>query len=116
MAQTAARAAIEKGGVDPVALEVGGHVFLTDIFLIVSGDSERQVRAIADAIDDAMVEKGIRPLRREGAAQGRWVLMDYDYCVVHVFNSEDREHYDLERLWADCPKVQLDLPEASLDL
>ena len=111
IARTAARAAFDKGGIDPVALDVGEHVFLTDIFLIVSGDSERQVRAIADAIDDAMVEQGVRPLRREGATQASWILMDYDYCVDHIFNAEEREHYDLERLWADCPHLDLDLPQ-----
>ncbi|MBV7363782.1 ribosome silencing factor [Actinomycetaceae bacterium TAE3-ERU4] len=110
LAGAVALAADEKGALDPVALDVSERVYLTDIFLVLSADSDRGVRAIADAVDDTMLEHGIKRLRREGVEQAHWVLLDYDHLVVHIFIQEEREFYNLERLWGDCPRVELNLP------
>ena len=103
----AAVAADDKGGVDPVALDVSGPLPLTDIFLIVTGRNERNVSAIAGEIEDKLIASGVKPLRREGKAEGRWVLMDFGDLIVHVFHEEDRLYYGLERLWKDCPVLPL---------
>ena len=107
----AALAADDKGGVDPVALDVSGPLPLTDIFFIVTGRNERNVSAIAGEIEDKLIASGVKPLRREGKAEGRWVLMDFGDLIVHVFHEEDRLYYGLERLWKDCPV--LPLPEVA---
>ena len=106
----AALAADDKGGVDPVALDVSGPLPLTDVFFIVTGRNERNVSAIAGEIEDKLIATGVKPLRREGKAEGRWVLMDFGDLIVHVFHEEDRLYYGLERLWKDCPVLAL--PEA----
>lgn len=106
----AAHAADSKGGEDLVALDVSGPLPLVDVFLLVSGRSERNVDAIAGEIEDRVNESGVKTLRREGRGQGRWVLLDFGDVVVHVFHEEDRMYYSLERLWKDCPVVPLDLP------
>ncbi|HEU5223782.1 MAG TPA: ribosome silencing factor [Candidatus Lumbricidophila sp.] len=109
----AVRAADATGAEDPVALDVSLPMPFADVFLIVTGNSERNVIAIADAIEDAL--GGRRPdisiteptsaLRREGRDAGRWVLLDFNDLVVHVFHREDRLYYGLERLWLDCPAI-----------
>ncbi|MFF2369365.1 ribosome silencing factor [Agromyces sp. NPDC058110] len=101
----AARAADSKGGDDLVALDVSGPLPFADVFLLVSGNSERNVIAIADAIEDSLREAGVPTLRREGHGTGRWILLDFGDLVVHVFHPEDRLYYGLERLWLDCPAV-----------
>ncbi len=73
--------------------------------MIATGRSDRQVRAIADAIDEALRAAGEKPLGTEGTEEGRWVLMDCDDVIVHVFLREVRQHYDLERLWSDAPRI-----------
>jgi ribosome-associated protein len=103
-----ALAADEKQGVDPVALDVSGPLPLTDIFFLVSGRNERNVLAIAGEIEDKMIEAGVKPLRREGRTEGRWVLLDFGDVVAHVFHEEDRMYYSLERLWKDCPAIPLE--------
>lgn len=108
----AAAAADSKQGEDLVALDVSGPLPLTDIFLLVTGRNERNVQAIAGEIEDKMIEAGTKPLRREGRAEGRWILLDFGDIVVHVFHEEDRMYYSLERLWKDCPTIPLDLPVA----
>lgn len=107
-----ALAADAKQGVDPVALDVSGPLPLTDIFYLVSGRNERNVQAIAGEIEDKMIEAGAKPLRREGRAEGRWILLDFGDLVAHVFHEEDRMYYSLERLWKDCPAIPIDLPVA----
>jgi ribosome-associated protein len=102
-----ALAADEKQGVDPVALDVSGPLPLTDIFFLVSGRNERNVLAIAGEIEDKMIESGVKTIRREGKAEGRWVLLDFGDLVVHVFHEEDRMYYSLERLWKDCPAIPI---------
>ena len=105
---TAALAADSKQGIDLVALDVSGPLPLTDIFLLVSGRNERNVVAIAEEIEDKLLEAGVKALRREGRAEGRWVLLDFGDLVVHVFHEEDRMYYSLERLWRDCPAIPLE--------
>jgi len=105
----AARAADAKQGDDIVALDVSGPLPLADVFLLVTGRSERNVLAICDEVEDRMIEAGAKPLRREGRSEGRWVLLDFGDVVVHVFHEEDRQFYSLERLWKDCPVIPVDL-------
>src|SRR5690606_12532689 len=105
----AALAADDKQAFDPVALDVSGVMPFSDVFLIVSGRNERQVKSIADAVEERMLEHGAKRLRREGAGEGRWVLLDFGDLVVHVFHEEERLYYSLERLWSDCPVIPLDV-------
>jgi ribosome-associated protein len=110
--QVAALAADSKQGEDLVALDVSGPLPLTDIFFLVTGRNERNVQAIAGEIEDKMLEAGAKALRREGRAEGRWILLDFGDVVAHVFHEEDRMYYSLERLWKDCPAIALELPVA----
>jgi ribosome-associated protein len=109
--QIAARAADDKQADDLVALDVSEPLPLTDIFLLASGRSERNVVAIAGEVEDKMLEAGVKTLRREGRAEGRWILLDFGDLVVHVFHDEDRQYYSLERLWSDCPTIPIELPQ-----
>jgi ribosome-associated protein len=106
----AATAADSKAGEDLVALDVSNPLPLADVFLLVTGRSERNVVAIAGEIEDKLIEAGYKPLRREGRAEGRWILIDFGDLVVHVFHEEERVYYGLERLWKDCPVIPIDLP------
>lgn len=106
----AALAADAKQGEDLVALDVSGPLPLTDIFFLASGRNERNVQAIAGEIEDRLLEIGVKALRREGRAEGRWILLDFGDLVAHVFHEEDRMYYSLERLWKDCPAIALELP------
>ncbi|MBO0984810.1 ribosome silencing factor [Rathayibacter sp. SD072] len=107
----AATAADSKGGEDLVALDVSGPLPLVDIFLLVTGRSERNVVAIANEVEDRLIASGRKPLRREGRSEGRWILIDFGDLVVHVFHEEDRMYYSLERLWKDCPTVPFTLDQ-----
>ncbi len=106
----AAAAADSKAGEDLVAIDVSNPLPLADVFLIVTGRSERNVVAIAGEIEDKLTEAGHKPLRREGRAAGRWILVDFGDLVVHVFHEEERVYYSLERLWKDCPVIPIELP------
>jgi ribosome-associated protein len=97
----------DKKAMDVVVLNMSHASSITDYFLICSGGSERQVQAIADAIDDQLKQSGITSLGVEGYREGHWILMDYGDVIVHVFSRETRDFYDLERLWANAPKVDL---------
>ncbi len=110
----AAIAADDKQAFDPVALDVSAVLPFSDAFLLVSGRNERQVHAIADAIEERMLEHGAKRLRREGAGEGRWILLDFGDLVVHVFHEEERIYYALERLWRDCPVIPLGLERAEV--
>jgi ribosome-associated protein len=103
-----AEAAAEKKATDVLALDVGQTLVVTDYFLIATGSNDRQVHAIADAIEDALREAGAKPIGREGERELKWVLLDYGDFVVHVFQAAEREFYRLEKLWSDAPR--LDLP------
>jgi ribosome-associated protein len=93
-----------------VILDVSKQLVITDHFLICSGNTDRQVKTIADEVERALSTGGVKPYRREGEREGRWVLLDYVDFVVHVFHKEDREYYDLERLWADAPVIEFEDP------
>ena len=108
----AARAAARKKADNIIAIDVSERLALTDVFLILSGDNDRQVRALVDAIAEAMLKAGARRRQCEGLEEASWVLIDYSDIVVHVQQAEAREYYALERLWKDCPRI--DLPEAAL--
>jgi ribosome-associated protein len=108
--QHAWQAAWAKGATHPVALDVSDRLAITDIFLIVTGRSERNTQAIADGIEDDLHLAGHKLIRREGKAEGRWVLLDFGELVVHVFQEDERTFYQLERLWRDCPVVPLEQP------
>ena len=110
MLQIAANAAASKGGEDLLALNVSEPLPLVDIFLLVTGNSERNVAAIADEIEDRLLEAGHKRLRREGRQEARWILLDFGDLVVHVFHEQERVYYGLERLWKDCPVVPISLP------
>jgi ribosome-associated protein len=114
MLQIAARAADAKSGEDLVALDVSGPLPLVDIFLLVTGRNERNVAAIADEIEDRLIESGHKRLRREGREESRWVLLDFGDLVVHVFHEQERMYYGLERLWKDCPVVPIEIPAHSV--
>jgi ribosome-associated protein len=113
LVNVAAAAADSKQAEDIVALDVSGPLPLTDVFLIATGRNERNVVAIAGEIEDKMLEAGAKTLRREGRAEGRWVLLDFGDVIVHVFHEEDRMYYSLERLWKDCPVLPLDVAGAA---
>lgn len=109
LVQLAAAAAADKLGENLVALDVSEPMPLTDIFLLVSAKNERQTGAIADEIELRLQKAGTKVLRSEGKAQGRWILLDFGDVVCHVMHEEDRMYYSLERLWKDCPVIQLDV-------
>lgn len=89
---------------------------MTDYFIIVDAESEVQVRAIAEGVQEELEKQGVPALRREGWQDARWVLLDYGDAVVHVFRTPDREYYDLERLWGDAPRLVLDEKQEALVL
>lgn len=103
LALAAAAAADDKKALDPLILEVADVLAVVDLFLLVAAGNERQLTAIVDAIDERLEGLGRRVLRREGSAEGGWVLLDYGDLVCHVMTTEAREHYALERLWGDVP-------------
>ena len=107
LATAAARAASDRKAQEIIALDVSSQLVLTDVFVIASGTNERQVGAIVDAVEEALFKLGAKALRREGKTQGRWVLIDFGDVVVHVQHAEDRVYYALERLWRDCPVIEL---------
>jgi ribosome-associated protein len=115
-AKTAIAAALDKKAIEPVLIDVCGRASYADFIAVVSGRSDRQVDAIADGVCTAMAEHGRRPLGREGARNGRWVLIDFGDVVMHVFYHPLREVFDIESLWIDAPRVKLNIPaEARAD-
>ncbi|MDO5727945.1 MAG: ribosome silencing factor [Bowdeniella nasicola] len=112
--ETAASAALSKNATNVIALDVAQRLPLTDAFVIATGDTERQVQAIVDAVEEAMHKAGVRRLRSEGYAQGRWVLTDFGDVIVHVLHRDEREEYALERLWAECPARHFSEEETSV--
>lgn len=107
LAVAAAQAASDKLASDIVALDVSEQLVITDVFVLCSAANDRQVRSIVDAIEERLHGLGSKPLRREGEAEGRWVLLDFGDIVVHVQLAEERIHYAIERLWKDCPMIEL---------
>jgi ribosome-associated protein len=109
-AMRALELALDKKAVEPVLLDVRELCSYCNYQLVLSGRSERQVEAIADAIAIGMKAAGVRPLGTEGAKGGAWSLIDFGDLLVHVFHHPVREHYDLEGLWIDAPRVPLEIP------
>ena len=107
LVRTAAEAASDKLAENIIAFDVSEQLVITDAFLLCSAPNDRQVRAIVDEVEDKLRDIGVRPVRREGERDGRWVLIDYAEIVVHVQHEEERAFYALERLWRDCPTIAL---------
>ncbi|TDC62972.1 ribosome silencing factor [Actinomadura sp. GC306] len=111
LVRIAAEAAGDKLADDILAYDVSEQLVITDAFVLCSAPSDRQVRAIVDEVEKRLREEaGARPVRREGEREGRWILLDYADIIVHIQHEEDRMFYALERLWKDCPA--LELPES----
>ncbi len=111
LAKVAAEAALDKIAEDVVAIDVSDRLALTDVFVIATAANDRQAGAIVDEVEMRLREQGVKPVRREGGREGRWVLIDFADVVVHVQHVEERGYYQLERLWKDCPSVDLDAIE-----
>lgn len=111
--QIAASAAIEKLGTDLVAIDLSEQMLLSEVFLLVSGQNERQIDAIADEVERHLSLVGEKPARREGSEH--WILLDYEDLVVHIQTEEIRRYYMLDRLWNDCPTIPLDAVKAAED-
>jgi ribosome-associated protein len=107
LAVAAAEAAADKLAEEIIALDVSEQLVITDAFVLASADSDRQVRAVVDAIEEKLRNLGAKPVRREGLKEARWVLLDFNELVVHVQHADDRQFYALERLWKDCPVIEL---------
>lgn len=102
-----AEAAHARKADDVVGLDVRNLSSFADTFIIATGTSDRHVRSVADAIEAVLKAHGDVPLGIEGYEEGRWVLIDCTDTIVHIFQREVREHYDLERLWSDAPALEL---------
>lgn len=110
IARVAAQAAADKLAQEVIGLDVSEQIVITDVFLVCSGESERQVSAIVGAVEEELLtQRRRKTLRREGERDSRWVLLDYGDVVVHVQHAEDRAFYALERLWRDAPVLGLDI-------
>lgn len=108
----AAEAAADKLAQEIIAYDVSEQLVITDAFVLCSAPNDRQVRSIVEEVEERLREQGgVKPVRREGERDGRWVLLDYADVVVHIQHEEERGHYGLERLWKDCP--QITLPETA---
>jgi len=109
----AARAAADKQATDIVILDVHELIVITDFFVICTAGTQRQVRTVIEEIERSIRVIGEKPMRREGEPGGGWWLLDYVDVVVHVFGEEERDYYDLERLWSDVPRLEWQEPEAA---
>ena len=107
LAVAAAEAASEKLGEEIMAIDVSDHVVITDVFLLISAANDRQVKGVVEGVEERLRSMGAKPLRREGERESHWVLLDYGDIVVHVQLAEARIHYAIERLWKDCPMLEL---------
>lgn len=97
--------ASEKLAEDIVLLDLRGLAPFTDYFVIMSGNSSRQIEALEEDITDAMKGAGVRRFHREGTPASGWILLDFSDIIVHIFGPEEREYFELERLWAQAPQV-----------
>ena len=111
LTRLAATAILEKLGTDLIAIDLSEQMVLSEVFLITTGRNERQVEAIADEVERVLALSGEKPARRERSES--WVLLDYSDLVVHIQSEEVRKYYMLDRLWNDCPRLDLGLPENS---
>ncbi|WP_333617988.1 ribosome silencing factor [Dietzia sp.] len=108
LATKAALAAADKLGENVTVIDVSDQLVITDCFVIASADNERQVASIVDEVEDVLREAGSKPLRREGTREGRWALLDYGEVVVHIQHADERDFYALDRLWKDCPVIEVE--------
>lgn len=99
---------VDHKGIEPVLLEVTKFCSFADFFILCSGGSHRHVTALAQYVEEALAQAGVKPLGVEGLEEGQWVLMDYNTLVIHIFIQERREFYNLEDLWSEVPKTQID--------
>ena len=113
-ARAIVNAALERKAEEPVALDVSTLTSFADAFVLLVGRSDRQVRSIAEEVTRMLKQTGDPPLGVEGLDEGRWVLIDGNDVICHVFSPEARAQYDLERLWHDAPPIELDLPEETV--
>lgn len=97
--------AIDRKASDVTILDIGKATTLADYFLIATGTSDRQINAVANAIQERMKDLGVQRMAREGLPADGWVLLDYGQIIVHVFGQEQRDYYDLERRWSDAPTL-----------
>jgi len=112
MAESAAHAAQEKLATNIAAIDVSDVLAITEVFVLASADNERQVASIVDEVEDEMTKQGFEPQRREGNRENHWVLLDYGNIVVHVQRNDQREFYGLDRLYHDCPALEIEGIEA----
>jgi len=106
LALKAAEAALQKKAQNLVVLELIGLTVIADYFVICSGESTTQVRAIADFIEHELMLQGVRPIGKEGFNYGHWILLDYGDVIIHVFERETRDYYSLEKLWMDAKTIE----------
>ena len=106
-------AALELKALQPAALDVRALTSYADTLILVTGRSDRHARSIADSVLSALSQEGERPLGVEGYEEGRWILVDFGDLILHVFQAQVREHYDLERLWSDAPRLEVELDQES---
>ncbi len=106
MTRHCVKASLDKKAQDVAILDLSGLTIFADFFVICSGTSTRQVKAIAEEIEESLSRRRVEPDHIEGAAEGKWILLDYGDTVVHVFLEETRTYYNLERLWGDAPRLK----------
>ena len=114
-ARIAGDAIADKKGENVQILDLSQLLVVTDVFVIASGSSTRHVKTLASDAEDALREIDRKPIRREGTDHGEWILLDYGDLILHVFDAETREYYDLERLWADAPKIEFEPSSTTID-
>jgi len=114
LAITAAEAALKKKATDVTILDVSGLTVIADHFVICSGESTTQVKAIAGFIEEELARKRVKPLGVEGAAYSHWILLDYGDVIVHIFEKETRAYYNLEKLWMDAKVIEIDEDKGDL--
>lgn len=105
LALAAAQGAADKLASDILLLDVSEQLVITDVFVLASAPNDRQVKAVVDEVEERLRQLGAKPVRREGAQEARWVLLDFADIVVHVQHQQERVFYALERLWKDCPVI-----------
>lgn len=108
LAEVAAKAADEKMATNIAVLDVSDVMAISEVFVLASADNERQVRAIVEEIEDELTKMGEEPKRREGNRENRWVLLDYGMLVIHIQRNTERDFYGLDRLYRDCPLLEVE--------
>ena len=108
IAKVAACAASDKKAQDIILMDVSKILIITDYFLIMSGKTERQTKTVSAAIQEELKKSGILPIGKEGESEAKWILLDYGDVVIHIFRAQEREYYQLERLWKDVPVIRFE--------